>query len=273
MEKVCEYCGSTFKGNEATRFCSRKCMPSRHNPTLIEVRCPQCHQLRLVKLRGYKGKNVKCRNCTSDSQSGSSSPNWRGGHKHWSSGRFGKDKDGLSWKTQRRLAWERDDYVCQHCQHCHEKKNRKPDVHHIVPWMSSHSHALGNLICLCQSCHLKEEAKIQEKWGGTILASKYFICTCGKRCVNEQCSECKRKAKKQKQPRKIGPYSKASEEARKLRSAIEREKKERLLPLVLQFRADGLSLAQIAGRLPIKLHRQTIYHWLKWGSTHKPQKP
>ena len=34
--------------------------------------------------------------------------------------------------------------------------------------MNSQSHALDNLICLCQSCHLKEEAKVHEVWGGQL---------------------------------------------------------------------------------------------------------
>lgn len=94
---------------------------------------------------------------------------WRGGHKHWTVGRFGKDKDGLSWKTQRRLAWKRDDETCQHCL---KVKVRRPDVHHIVPFRVSQSHSLSNLLCLCQSCHLIEEAKIQDEWGGQLLKSK-----------------------------------------------------------------------------------------------------
>jgi DNA-binding XRE family transcriptional regulator len=38
--------------------------------------------------------------------------------------------------------------------------------------MNSLSHALSNLICLCQSCHLKEEARVQEKWGGQLMAPR-----------------------------------------------------------------------------------------------------
>lgn len=105
------------------------------------------------------------RDCATNCLSGHLNGNWRGGHKHWSPGRLGKDKDGLSWRIQRRLAWERDNFTCQHCG---KVPKRKPDVHHIDPWMNSMSHALENLICLCQSCHLKEEAKVQEKWGGHV---------------------------------------------------------------------------------------------------------
>jgi hypothetical protein len=121
-----------------------------------------------------------CSECASDNQIGANNPNWKGGHKHWSPGRYGKDKDGLSWKIQRNLAWERDNETCQHC---HEKKGRKPDVHHINPWMNSLSHALDNLVCLCQSCHLKEEAKVHEIWGGQLVVNR-------QETLGPCCSEC-----------------------------------------------------------------------------------
>ena len=163
--KICERCGKTIE-TTSKRFCSRKCMwdsrPSKL-PKLIEVSCSVCNRQRVIKSWNGRVPIRKCRKCSTYSPSGSDSPVWKGGHHQWSQGRFGKDKDGLSWKAQRKLAWERDNYECQHC---HLKKYRKPDVHHINPWMNSQSHALDNLLCLCQSCHLKEEAKVQEVWGG-----------------------------------------------------------------------------------------------------------
>ena len=164
MEKKCEKCGTLFESlHKRARFCSRKCYPSRG--ILYEVVCPTCHKVRHLMGRGERGE---CASCASDKKSGPNSPAWKGGHKQWSSGRHGRDKDGLSWKVQRRLAWERDNFTCQHC---HTQKNRKPDVHHIDPWMNSKSHALDNLICLCQSCHLKEEAELHEKWGGQLMTA------------------------------------------------------------------------------------------------------
>lgn len=122
----------------------------------------------------------------------------RGGHKQWAQGRQGRDKNGLSWKVQRRLAWERDNETCQHC---NEKKSRRPDVHHIDPWMNSQSHALDNLICLCQKCHMTEEAKIQEIWGGQFLEKKPVRCSqCGKGSYKLKglrlCNNCKPKKSK-----------------------------------------------------------------------------
>jgi 5-methylcytosine-specific restriction endonuclease McrA len=76
---------------------------------------------------------------------------WKGGMSYWMPGRFGKDINGLSWKKQRRLAWERDSYKCRRC-------GRggvivKPCVHHVIPYRISKSHSLENLICLCKKCH------------------------------------------------------------------------------------------------------------------------
>lgn len=130
------------------------------------VECHSCGRLKIVMLESGKTPGALCRSCASANRVGDSNPNWRGGHSHWSPGRFGRDKDGLSWKTQRNLAWERDNFSCRHCD---KPRRRNPDVHHISPFRVSQSHALENLICLCQSCHLTEEAKVQEVWGGQAL--------------------------------------------------------------------------------------------------------
>ena len=162
MLTTCKNCSNQFEPNERARkrvyFCSSKCKRQYFRAQIVDVTCLNCKKSRKVTYGTAhdKKKNNQCQSCSSDKNSGVGSGTWKGGFKYWSPGRFGKDKDGLSWKIQRRLAWERDDFTCQHC---HKKKNRKPDVHHISPWMNSHSHALDNLVCLCKSCHLKEEGK------------------------------------------------------------------------------------------------------------------
>jgi hypothetical protein len=100
-------------------------------------------------------------------QKGENNPNWKGGHRCWWPGRYGKDKDGLSWHKQRALCVERDDNECQDPD-C-ETEGLRICVHHKVPYRISFSHALDNLICLCDPCHGKWEAEVQEHWGGTVL--------------------------------------------------------------------------------------------------------
>jgi hypothetical protein len=156
--RCCEYCKNEFESKSLRiRFCSRKCMPSQRTKTFSLV-CENCGVIRAIQSYPHKIEQYHrlCNDCAMDERSGAGSSQWKGGHKHWSHGRFGKDKDGLSWKIQRRLAWERDNYECQHC---HEKKSRKPDVHHILPFKISQSHSLNNLVCLCHKCHMVEEAK------------------------------------------------------------------------------------------------------------------
>lgn len=194
--KKCETCDKEFEPvTSRARFCSRKCFPAR-NPRHTEE-CPACGKTQI--LTGIYRRGLTCRDCASDRMSGPNSPSWRGGAQHWSPGRHGKDKNGLSWVVQRRLAWERDNLTCQHCG---EKKGRNPDVHHIDPWMNSQSHALDNLICLCQSCHLKEEAKVQEVWGGTLVVTgpsvkkpvkERPVCpSCGEQTRANRCPSCTR---------------------------------------------------------------------------------
>ena len=112
----------------------------------------------------------------------------------WSPGRFGRDKDGLSWKVQRRLAWERDKFTCQECGK--HKDGWKPDVHHISPFRVSQSHALENLRCLCKKCHRNEDARVQALWSpvsNVLLPRGAKRCGCGRTCRGTACWVCRRK--------------------------------------------------------------------------------
>lgn len=153
---LCKCCDITLTGRQ-TKFCSTQC-----------------------KYKFYKDHYIKS---SWVPPSGPDSPTWKGGFKYWSQGRFGCDKDGLSWKVQRRLAWERDAYKCQKCTRAPVKK---PDVHHIIPWRLSLSHSLDNLICLCKSCHKTEDSKIIDEWYGAILLRPI-------RKRTDQCLTCKNK--------------------------------------------------------------------------------
>lgn len=90
-------------------------------------------------------------------QNGTRNPHWLGGHRTWLSGRYGKDKNGLSWKKQRLLCMARDDGQCQDptC----TSVGLRICVHHNSPYRISYSHALENLSCLCDPCHGKADAE------------------------------------------------------------------------------------------------------------------
>lgn len=156
----CVSCGKEVK----RKYCNKKCQRA-FEAVQVETICKNCNKVftvcrGLLSKKRFKGFCNPCRISMlppMPSPSGPDSPTWKGGHRYWSQGRFGKDKNGLSWKVQRKQAWERDGYTCQHC---HTKGRRNPDVHHIIPWRVSNSHELSNLLCLCQQCHLTEEARV-----------------------------------------------------------------------------------------------------------------
>jgi len=87
--------------------------------------------------------------------------NWDGGHKGYY---------GPSWLSQRKKAWERDDYSCQICGDGKEQLGRRPSVHHITStgyWNIQEEHetmnSLNNLISLCQKHHKILEGKFEGK--------------------------------------------------------------------------------------------------------------
>ena len=163
--KKCLHCEKEIESR--SNYCSRKCKDLRWaaNNT-AEFPCEGCGTIRV----DYKHKRVAplCLTCFNATHAGEQSPTWKGGHRHWAPGRHGRDKDGLSWKVQRQLAWERDNFSCTKCG---KKGKRNPDVHHIVPFRISQSHTLGNLQCLCKKCHLTIEATCHEQWGGQLVHS------------------------------------------------------------------------------------------------------
>lgn len=168
MELKCLQCQKILIGKQR-KFCSHQCNDIWWlNIKTIKINCSKCGKTCSVS---KDSKNKICRSCINKnpnrkkhSMPGDKNPNWKGGHTSWKEGRYGKDKDGLSWITQRKLAWARDKNTCRNCGKIPAK--RKTDVHHINPYRFSFSHALDNLICLCASCHKKEEAKDKRLWNG-----------------------------------------------------------------------------------------------------------
>lgn len=168
---MCEQCKSASIVY-AKRFCSRSCYDKYrylHQRRVPRV-CPTCGKT-VYGNKDHKLKEGLCVLCTRRKivsklhGTGSSNSNWRGGSEGWRTGRFGLDKNGLSWKTQSRLARERDKHRCS-TPGCSETFKRAVDVHHIVPYRVSFSHALENLKCYCQRCHRKEDAKCTRLYVG-----------------------------------------------------------------------------------------------------------
>ena len=153
MSYTCEMCSSTFekRRGKIPRFCSRRCKVRWHNIQSVAVECPECHQTRTITRCAFnRRKSDLCITCINSQRSGINSSTWKGGHRHWSPGRFGRDKDGLSWKAQRLQAWERDNYTCQEC-----GSKRNLQAHHIrqVALYPDLVYELSNGITLCKTCH------------------------------------------------------------------------------------------------------------------------
>lgn len=71
-----------------------------------------------------------------------------------------KSHRGRSWAKQRTLTIERDKGACILCS---KYLGNKIPVHHIVPFREFKSeesaNKLDNLVCMCQSCHMKAEPR------------------------------------------------------------------------------------------------------------------
>ena len=85
---------------------------------------------------------------------------WKGGYGYYY---------GPNWWSQRRKAWQRDDFKCRVCGIDEEEMGRKPDVHHIKPKSEfdvdkeyEEMNNLNNLICLCRTHHNKLDGKWKE---------------------------------------------------------------------------------------------------------------
>lgn len=97
---------------------------------------------------GLKFCNHKCQYAF---MRGEQSPLWVGGPQTYR---------GRSWRKARLLAVKRDKGVCQHCG---KVVGDSIPVHHIQPYREFETpeaaNTLDNLVCLCQSCHMKREPR------------------------------------------------------------------------------------------------------------------
>jgi len=175
--KICETCSNEFTVYQArskARFCSWTCRASR--PKRICVICgnafypkpsytqPTCSHECGYKLAGlgragkprppYVAKKVS--DGLKRYYNGDPSRHWnyQGGISHF----HGR---GNGWNTIKKIARERDNYTCQICGVTEGKLGKRLAVHHRIPYHNfstpSEANALDNLICVCQSCHMKLE--------------------------------------------------------------------------------------------------------------------
>lgn len=219
--------------------CSGRCRDQKETAAArFTVKCLEC-QAEFVTIG--KSSTLKCRSCIARSifknfcKSDSENNNWRGGHRNWVPGRFGIDKDGLSWKKQRKLAIERDQAKCQDPE-CTTPTLRLC-VHHVVPYRVSMSHALENLLCLCDGCHASWDAEVHEKWGGQCVQR-----TIDKIPVKIPCLQCSLH-----RSRYLMVDGRCRSCVRK-EALKERDKK------ILEARQQGLSLQAIAKIFGLKSH-------------------
>jgi len=130
---ICVGCGKSFE-KKRDRWGSRQPLP----------RCNSCRVVKHHETRDQEGENNPC---------------WVGGSRYYQKGYRGRDKNGLSWKQQRKLCWERDGYKCQWsgCSWQGFHDELKPDCHHKIPYRISGSHSLENLVSYCKSHHKMAE--------------------------------------------------------------------------------------------------------------------
>jgi hypothetical protein len=192
IQKICEVCQQEFSVKKyrenSARFCSHSCGGKWHmmnrvmrgpslvgnkyrlglNPSnafkpgenkgkkLVErvhLNCLNCSKEFEVMPWIYKQNKTKfCSiSCRSEYWIGEKHPMYKGGPTTYR---------GKSWTKQRMLAVNRDNGTCVHCK---KEIGKSIPVHHIIPYRdyecSETANQLSNLICLCQSCHMKAEPR------------------------------------------------------------------------------------------------------------------
>lgn len=94
------------------------------------------------------------------SHKGNKSYLWKGGITPVTQKRL----NSFEWHEIRKQVYKRDKYTCQICGIQYKDKNGKGmSAHHIIPYRINQDNNLGNLITLCQSCHIKEEYRYYHK--------------------------------------------------------------------------------------------------------------
>lgn len=195
IDKKCEICGANFQVSpyreKTARFCSKACGSSWHAQTRLNTGTKPW----AVGNKWRQGKPPK-NAFTSEQTSGDKNYKWvesislpcqqcgatfsrkpwvvrqntpkfcsqkcaqthNSGANHWGYVGGPNTYRGRSWRKQRLIAVERDNGTCQDCG---KEVGKSIPVHHIKPYREfsceENANHLSNLICLCQSCHMKRE--------------------------------------------------------------------------------------------------------------------
>jgi len=137
--------------HEGRAFCSRACFVAYNR---VELPCEQCGALYVVQRHRMHAARFCKHSCyaewLSQNRCGEMHPNWRGGWEPY----YGSD-----WPRQRKACRERDAHTCRVCGATAEQVGSENiDVHHRIPFRTSHDNSLGNLVTLCDTCHHAVEA-------------------------------------------------------------------------------------------------------------------
>lgn len=177
IESLCDTCGTIFEYYPKRRsgtYCSIDCNPheppefsrsGEDHPSYNSVKdiCDTCGST--IKVTEYERENYDHHFCSnrcygdyrSELVSGSGNPMYIDDSSRAASYYTG------TWNEARRSALRRDNFMCQECGKNRDELGMNPDVHHIEPVRTfedpQEAHNLNNLICLCKSCHRKEEEK------------------------------------------------------------------------------------------------------------------
>lgn len=192
IDKICIVCGTTFRvypyRKDEAKFCGHAChakykftgnktrlgtpgnstaftsegMMGEKNPRwtpFLKFQCINCgkeFELKAWEVRGgrrtTKYCSVECWHTSENFIRGENNPNYVGGPQTYR---------GRSWLKARLVAVERDNGTCQKCG---KHLGKSIPVHHIKPFREFETEAeanqVDNLICLCQSCHMKNEPRL-----------------------------------------------------------------------------------------------------------------
>jgi 5-methylcytosine-specific restriction endonuclease McrA len=160
----CLVCGGLFytPPGRPGRYCSRPCYAKgRWGEAHVTTRdCVICKTPFLARISDYKTCcGPACRSQRrSEANRGERCHFWRGG----AAAPYNEE-----WQFIRKQALARDGKACVLC----GSKNRV-NVHHVVPYRYSQSHALTNLITLCRSCHSREELKVNPAFAAALFGQK-----------------------------------------------------------------------------------------------------